>query len=242
MASETDIANLALQHLGIDPIITIEETANKVSRTCKVNFDQARDEALMTAMWSSAKKQETLTKLTEVPVFNWSAYYQLPADFLRLIEIDGESAWMAEEYFEQHGKKLAVGRGSDSGPETVSILYIRQETNPTLFEPLLVETIAMLLAIKCARTLTGSDNKAQSLREEYERIVLPRAMTVNAAQLYTGHNHPIRKFLNRSFLGRSRSGASLLDDSSRINIPESSVGVPSEPAPNLDAIAEEGLP
>lgn len=205
--SPTEICNLALQHLGESRILSIEDSGDKVSRTCAVNFPQARDEALRSARWPCAKKQAELSKLAQKPLAKWAAAYQLPTDFIRLIEIEGEDAWSPREYFDQLGNTLVMGSEDDDGPDTIIIEYIRREEDTQLFDPLLVDCVSMLLAIKCARALTGSDSKAQDLRSEYERVTLPRAQTVYAQQLYNGKNHPIRQFLGKSLLGRAgRSG------------------------------------
>jgi hypothetical protein len=212
MASETDICNLALQHLGESQINSILDTGDKVSRTCAVNYGQARDEALQTAPWSCAKKQAALSKLADEPLYKWSAAYQLPSDFIRLVEIAGCNAWSQSEYFDRMGSKLYLGRGDWDGTEedadTVNIEYIFRQSDTTVFDPLLVECLALILAMKMARTLTGSDSKAQALREEYERVVLPRARTLNASQLYTGKNHPLKQQLRRSVLNRGLRDAS----------------------------------
>lgn len=206
MPTETEIANLALQHIGESRIASIDDPLDKVSRTCRVNFNQARDEALQTARWGCAKKQGSLSKLATAPLTKWAAAYQLPVDFLRLIEIDGDDAWMPREYFDRLGDTLVLGRGWDyeDVSESIIIEYICRLTDCTRFEPLLVEVVAMLLAMKCARTLTGSDSKAQELRQEYEQVVLPRAVTANAAPIYSGHNHPIRQVMRKSFMNRAR--------------------------------------
>jgi len=207
MPSETDIANLALQHLGESRINSIEDTGDKVSRTCKVNFSQARDEALQSARWGCAKTQTALSKISAAPLYKWRAAYHLPSDFIRLIEIEGEDAWTPKEYFDRQGKTLLIGRGCDEDedmPETINIEYIRREEDTTFFDPLLVESMAMLLAMKCARALTGSDSKQAELRKEYEQVVLPRAMTLNAQPINSGANHPIRQIMMKSFMNRAR--------------------------------------
>ncbi len=207
MPSETDISNLALQHLGESRINSIADTGDKVSRTCAVNFDQARDEALQSARWSCAKKQAALSKLAQAPLYKWRAAYQLPPDFIRLIEIEGEDAWLPKEYFDRQGNKLLIGRGCEYDgdmPDSLNIEYIARVEDTTLFDPLLVESMAILLAMKCARALTGSDSKQAELRKEYEQVVLPRAMTLNAQPINSGVNHPVRKMMMKSFMNRAR--------------------------------------
>jgi hypothetical protein len=205
MPSPTDIANLALQHLGESQIEDIDATGDKTSRTCGINFPQARDEALQTCPWSCAKKQVTLDLEDTAPIYKWTSSYALPEDFIRLCEIEGVDAWLPAEYFDRQGNLLFMGRGTEDEPAaTVNIEYIFRQTDTTVYDPLLVECVAFVMAMKMARTLTGSDSKAKELREEYERVILPRARTLNAQQIYSGKNHPIRAMLRRSFLNRAR--------------------------------------
>lgn len=245
MPTETEIANLALQHLGESRINAIDDDGDKVSRTCKVNFAQARDEALQSARWACAKKFARLSMLAEMPMVNWSAGYQLPDDFLRLIEINGVDAWMPMEFFDRFGDTLVTGRGGSGydidGADTLVITYIHRLTDCTRFDPLLVDVVSMLLAMKCARTLTGSDSKAAELRREYETIVLPRALMANAAPFYSGKNNPLRQILNKSVLSRSRRSGGFGDDlSGAANPPAREVPRP-ELVPDLDGAFDSNL-
>jgi hypothetical protein len=199
MPSEVEICNLALQHLGESSIISLDDTGDKTSRLCGAAYPQSRDSVLQTVPWACAKKQAILSRLADAPVYKWTAAYQLPVDFLRLLEIEGENGWEPSEYFDRLGDQLVT----NSDLSTIRVEYIFCQTDSTKFDPLLVECIALVMAMKMARGLTGNDNKAQALREEYERIALPRARTLNATQLYTGKNHPVRKRLSRSLLNSS---------------------------------------
>lgn len=204
MPSATDIANLALQHLGESRISDIGATDDKVSRTCGLNYPQARDEVLQAVPWSCAKTQTTLSKLLVAPLYKWKAAYQLPADFIRLCAIEGHCAWWPSERFDRMGGKLMVGENwwnEEESSDTINIEYIFRQEDTSTFDPLLVECIALLLAAKMARTITGSDSKAQSLLEQYERVTLPRARTLNAQQIYSGVNHPIQRQILKRGLG-----------------------------------------
>lgn len=205
MPSEVEICNLALQYLGEPAILSLTDTGDNAARTCAVNFSQARDEALSAAQWSCAKRQAALPRLGAAPLYKWAAAYQLPTDFLRLCEIDGSNAWTPAEYFDRQGSTLLMGRGVDAETyAVVCIEYIARIEDTTQFDPLLVECLALILGAKMARTLTGSDAKGPQLREEYERVALPKARTLNAQQIYSGKNHPIRQMLGGSFLQKAR--------------------------------------
>jgi hypothetical protein len=206
MASKTDIANLALQHLGTSKINSLEDAGDKVSRTLALNYPQARDEVLQSARWSCCKKQATLSKLADEPLFKWASAYQLPSDCLRLVEIEGDNAWVGREYFDIQGKTLLIGPADDTAdmPDTLNIEYIASIDDPTFYTPLLIECIALKLAAKCARTLTGSDSLADKLAEQYLKFAEPQAIMVNAQATNSGKNHPIRQILAKSFMGKAR--------------------------------------
>jgi hypothetical protein len=204
MPTETEIANYALQHLGESQINSLYDTGDKVSRTCGLCYPQARDEVLSMAPWSCAKKATTLSRIAGDTGTKWLAAYQLPTDLIRLVSIAGANAWMPTEYFDRMGGVLYVGSPlATADSETVlSIEYVSRQDDASQFDPLLVEAIACKMAMKMAKTLTGSDGKAKELREEYERVILPHARTVNATQLYTGKNNTVMQRLKRSLLNR----------------------------------------
>lgn len=203
MASPTDIANLALALIGDMQITSLTETTDEPSRVCAVNYDQARDECLAIARWGFAKQQVTLSRLEDDPLFKWTAAFQLPADFIRLVEIEGADAWMPKEYFDVQGSKLFLDL-DDSEATTLNIEQIRREDDTTLYSPLFIEALSYKLAHKICVRLTNSASKAREILKEFQQVVLPRCQTVDAQQRYSGENHPINKILRRSHLVRSR--------------------------------------
>lgn len=204
MASELDICNLALQHLGESRVTSTLDTGDKPSRTCATNYPHARDEVLALAPWACAKNYVEIPLVSpSQPSPKWQAAYLLPLDFVRLVEVGGISAWHPSDKFDRMGNLLYVGKGepNENAAETLGIEYISRGTDADRFDPLLVEAISVKLAMKMARTLTGSDGKARELREELERVIMPQARTANAAQLYTGANNPLTKRLSKSLFG-----------------------------------------
>lgn len=239
MASQTDIANLALSLIGESAISSINDPSDKPSRICLVNYAQALDETLSLARWSFAKKQVGLSKLTDAPLFKWTAAFQLPSDFIRLCEVEGVDAFYPKEFFDIQGRKLFCGLDSDNEEdESLHIEYIRREDDPTLYSPLFVEALAYRLAIKISVPLTNSDAKARTLMQTFEQVILPRCMTIDAQQRYSGENHPLRKFLRRSPLIKSRQGGSDLELGS---MPPGSGAPIANDASDLDGIFESEL-
>ncbi len=206
MASETDIANLALNILGETQITSIDDTESRDARAVKVVYAHERDKLLQRAQWSFAKKQATISKLATAPLYKWMGAYQLPSDLLRLIEIDEIDAWNPKEYFDIQGKQLFLYRAetSDIAADTADIEYIYRCVDTTNYTALFIDALATALAARLARKLTGSDTKGQELLQNLETVVLPLAMTQNSQMVYSGKNHPLRSIMAKSLLGRAR--------------------------------------
>lgn len=202
MASPTDIANLALTLFGNTQIASIEETTDEPSRVCRVNYSQARDECLAMARWSFAKCQVALSKLADAPLFDWSAAYELPIDFIRLVKIQGVDVFGQTEYFDVQGRRLLINPADTLA--TVNIEYIRREENSAIYSPLFVEAVSHKLAQKVCFKLSGSESRAKSLLQEFEQIVMPRCRTVEAQQRRSGENNPTAEMMRRVGLLRAR--------------------------------------
>lgn len=67
MASETDIYNLALAHVGTRSTIALPTEDSNEARACRRFYAQARDETLTAAWWTFARRTAVLTLLKAAP-------------------------------------------------------------------------------------------------------------------------------------------------------------------------------
>lgn len=84
--SDTQLANLALARLGIDPITSIDD-GNKPARTCKTFLSIVRDDVLRAADWGFARRRVELSLVSENPTDDWRYAYRAPTDCLKILEI-----------------------------------------------------------------------------------------------------------------------------------------------------------
>jgi hypothetical protein len=84
MASDVDICNMALSHIGSDAIVSsISPVDGSVeSGHCARFYPQARVELLEAHSWRFARKRETLAELATNPSDVWAYAYGLPSDML----------------------------------------------------------------------------------------------------------------------------------------------------------------
>lgn len=196
MASDVEIANLALSRLGQNQIMSLDD-ASPAARFCKAFYSQTRDEVLQSNPWTFGTAYVTLSRLTSTPLLEWDYQYQLPSDCLRVIELNGVGTGDRPGYFVVQGQKLLTN-------ETDAIIrYIQRVTDGALFTPLFVEALSCKLAARIAKPLTGDANAAGGLLTEYTRLTGPEARRIDA---YVNHRHPRPPYVE-SDLVASRRGA-----------------------------------
>lgn len=191
MADETSICNLALGILGQNAIMSLDD-ASQAARFCKQFYAHTRDAVLQSAQWNFAIKRASLSRLSDAPISGWLHQYQLPADHLRVIELNGADISSRFGEFAIEGNRLLT---DDDG---ATIRYISRVEDANLFDALFVETLATKLASKLAKPLTGNAQEAQALTTEMVRLSGPAARRADAVE---GKPRPILPFLNSSLVG-----------------------------------------
>lgn len=170
MASETEIANMALSKLGdIDTIINLSEN-NQAARTIKAIFAPTRDAVLRGHPWNCAMKRAGLPAVIAAPPWGFARAFQLPVDCLRLIEVEGNPERRLE------GRMILTDA---SGP--LNILYVRQLENTGDWDAALGDAIAGCLAMQSAIKLTGKSELRDRLAREYGRY-MPSAKMVDGQE------------------------------------------------------------
>jgi len=132
--SEVSIVNEALTLIGAERIISLSDDG-KSARLMNEAFDKARDELLESHPWRFAVKRVALAKLVDTPAYQYSSYFQIPADCLRVLETDPETA-----EWEREGQLIAANE------DALNVKYIARITQPGLFSAKFAETLAAKLA------------------------------------------------------------------------------------------------
>lgn len=176
--SQVDIANRALTKLGAARIISLDDDS-QASNTLASMFDIVRDAELRRNLWHFSKARTKLAALSQSPEFGYSHQFQLPADFLRLIEIGGRRCQPKphlDSWYSIEAGRILIDR---AGP--LQIRYVRRVEDPTLFDALFVEAFACKLAFEACEAITQSNTKKQTAAQEYE-AALADARRMNAIE------------------------------------------------------------
>jgi hypothetical protein len=170
----THVCNLALGRLGEKRIMDMDEETT-AGRACKLHFETARDSVMRSHRWNFAQKRVTLTKLVAAPAFGWENQFTLPADCLRVLEVN-------DSEFEVHrGNRWEIeGRVLLSNEDSVELVYTARTTDTTLWDPLFVEALATYLAARLSETMRGDTTRTAELLEEFARMTGPVARRVDA--------------------------------------------------------------
>lgn len=158
--SVVEICNNALQDLGEEPVMSLADDT-KAARLCNQRWPSVRDAVLRAHPWNCAMRQVELARCAEPPLWKWAFQYTLPADFLRVIALTGADGSLVTQW-EVLGKRVLC---DEDAP--VRMAYVRRETDPALYDPLLGETLSARMSAVLAYPLTGSTSLSQAFWKTY---------------------------------------------------------------------------
>ncbi len=169
--SRVSIANSALLKLGAERITAMTDD-NKRARVCNEQFEKIRDLVLIKHPWNFALKRVTLAKLATTPAWGYSTEYQLPSDFLRVLQMQySDQVWKVE------GQKLLTNEG------TANILYICKVELEAEYTALFAEAFALRLAADLAYNLIQNPSLAKGFMDEYKEFIRD-ARTIDSQEGY----------------------------------------------------------
>jgi hypothetical protein len=177
--SKTQLANLALSRIGETNILYINDTTNDAARQCKRLLQPVIREVGRTHKWNCLKARAQLAQDSPAPAFGWDYSYTLPALCLQLVTVNGYSMDTAyiQDYYEIEGRAILTDATE------CKITYIAYTDDVTKFDSLLDRCVVALLSSYLASIVAGDNDLAVRLRQEYEEVVLPRAMRIDAQEM-----------------------------------------------------------
>ena len=151
--TETSIANAALTLLGERRISSLDDNT-KAAKTLKDRYDEVRDDVLRAHPWNFATTRAALAKNATAPTWGFANAYDVPTDFLRLIEIDNP----ANHTYQVEGRQIVTDMGAP-----LNIIYTRQATVVVHYDPMFRQAFAAALAADVAEVFTGTTSKVEQL-------------------------------------------------------------------------------
>lgn len=167
--SVVQIVNNALVRIGANSIISLTENS-EAARAANVIYEQVRDATLRDHIWNFAVKRVQLAQDVAAPAFEYSYQYALPADCLRVLQMQEKTM-----VYKIEGRKLLTDEG------TAKIIYLYRVTDPNEFDAMFVEALSARLAAELSITLVESNAMYQNMMEVY-RMKITDARSIDGQE------------------------------------------------------------
>lgn len=166
MASETEIANLAISHLGVGKEISdLTTDRSQEALACRRFYATARDQVLRDFAWPFAMKTVALGLVEEDPNDEWGYSYRYPSDAVELRRIIS-----GERNDNRQGRvPYRIGRDASgllifTDEEDAELEYTLRETDTGRYPADFVMALSLRLAVYIAPRLTAGDPFKLSMR------------------------------------------------------------------------------
>lgn len=160
MASKTEIAQMALGHIGQGTVLSNVDTDNTPqAKALRIFYTTAVEAVLRAFDWGFARKYATFNQVGDAnPITEWGYAYRYPADCLAFRYI------VTGVRRPGPGQQVPYITGSDGGGlliytdmQAMEGCYTVRITNPSLFPPDFVLALSTYLAILILPTLSPED-------------------------------------------------------------------------------------
>lgn len=155
MASETEIANIALSKIGEQTLLDLSDD-HKAARLCNLKYPEIRDALLRGSMWGFAIKRVELALSSTTPLYEYDYAYALPSDCLRILDPD-----TSYSMYKVEGDYILTNIVN------MYLRYIQAITDPNKMDAIFRETLASRLARDLAIPLADSRPLYKLMHTEY---------------------------------------------------------------------------
>jgi hypothetical protein len=195
-AATTEIANLALSHIGARRLTELDTDTTVEAQTCRLHYTRVRDALLRRMPWNFATKRVAVV-YSAAPISDWVSSWTLPADCVRVLRVSLDDTIANERDFTVEGRKLLTNHASNA---TVEIVYISNTAATTDYDALFFDSFSYLLAAAIALDITDNAGLADSCLAKYKALGLEDAIMADAKESFAGlHYANVRDSLLRRF-------------------------------------------
>lgn len=196
-ASETEVANLALSHVGNQMISDLAE-GTPAADLCNLYYPRVRDAVLRAHPWNFAIRRSTLAQSSTPPNHEYDYQFTLPVGpaepnpyCLKVIrtnlEADGITGAAIYGFPGINGICDTIapyrieGRNLLCNETVIKIEYIGRVLDTSIFDALFTDCLSYRLAAALAPRLTDNQSAAKTLMDIYQSM-LPEARTTDAQE------------------------------------------------------------
>jgi hypothetical protein len=167
--TQISICNSALIKIGCDRISSIGEN-KKSAILLNALWDQVRDSILRAHPWNFAIKRVALTPNGNTPAYDYDYEYDLPNDYLRLLDPDLNDI----DFVVEDSKML-------TNESTINMRYIYRNEDESSWDACFAECFAWRLAKEIAYAMTQSAALVELCEKSYAKA-LAEARSMDGAE------------------------------------------------------------
>lgn len=166
MTSAVSICNRALLRLRVTRIADLSEQSEP-ARLCSALYPAARRRLIESHPWNFAVRRTSLARLSTAPAWGFADAFALPADFLRLLDINDRTAADTAHSLETVGgtRALLIDAGA------VDARYLFDQVDPGQFPDSFQEALSLEIARKLSYGLTDVQGIGEALTREFQAVI-----------------------------------------------------------------------
>lgn len=178
MASDVDICNLALSHIGASATISSLTEQSEEAFHCNLLYADTRDALLRAYPWGFATRHLALSDVGSPPG-NWSYRYAYPNDCLYAREIlqtttDGDPIKFEIALGDAYSTRVIL-----TDEEDATLVYTYKVTNALVFDSLFVNALTWKIASEICMPLTRDQDRLKAAYQMYQGAIA-EAQVLNA--------------------------------------------------------------
>lgn len=181
-ATAVSISSNGLLLLGAKPFSDFSEPQDHVT-LCANLYPSVRDTVLRAHSWNCATKRVLLSPLASTPAFDFQYEFQLPADWLRTIQVGLKGNTIP---YRSEGRRILANVAA------LPLVYVFRNDIPGTWSTNLVHVMELAMAASLAYPVTSSTTMMQAKQQEY-------TAALKVAKAIDGQDDPPEEFEEGSF-------------------------------------------
>ncbi len=184
LASQVDVCNYAMTILGEQPITSLLDNTAR-ARALNAIYQTQRQAEITGHFWNFSIKRVQLPSLTTAPLYQFTQAYQLPPDFLKIIDVGNQYPSIdLSDYIGSDDSQWAI-EGNTITCNYAPPMYLRycaDIPDEGKWDPCFVVAFACRLAAMSAEAITQNTAKCQKAASQYKEALM-NAVRADAMQI-----------------------------------------------------------
>jgi len=156
--ADLGVINLALSHLGIDPILSIDDPG-KPAQLARLSYDTIRDLMLRAFTWNFAIDRRAMVSALPAPAYEWAFAYNLSDEILRVLDVYNSR----DEDWKVEGRRIVTNQSSPIFVKSILRAIVIEDWDPMF---------VMALSYRCSLTWAENLSRQASVTETQTRLYI----------------------------------------------------------------------